>query len=1620
MSYPTRWSRKRTFVVSSWNSEQDEWGGGGGGRRITDPNLPSPYFEFEVDPTIPYRVCFTSTSTTPVGVITSEVWTFNDGTGNPPLEGNSVCYTFPGPGTYPVTLTVTNNLGLTSPITIPVTVADAPPTPDAIIDLIRIDETITVPNNAFGVLLTGGRSTGNIDGYKFEIWPTGDPTNILASRDFNSNPLSLTMPVPRPLSSTRFTARLTVTGDVGGTTVEDTATLEFTFPDTGTTTDDEPNAVIEIVSLRDTTQPGGGQTFDLTVTGLNSRPETGQTIGNYDFELCRLTDGIQVDFSVLRAPRFIGDGRFYATLEAQPNFSDVQSYQWEIINDAFGEVRPQFYLADGDGPVYEIENISPVAAGDPQVIATVKLTVTNTAGETADVTRSIYMAGDPIPGEETFILSQSAPATAGTPIAIDDAGALNTDVQWTTAGNEAIRGTYEAKLTITTSSGATDTDTVQFQIPEDLGAGTSPQPQAILDVLDVQQTPGNGYSIRVGMGRSSVPPGSTITRYELTYENVPTSPYEIGPGTLLSVSSVSHQDSTSPGANEDVVTGIMPPASGDPGYYVKVKMNMVYEDPSLGTRSLAAEPQYVRIAGDGVVIDDDGILLPEFFEFGTAVLAGGTGQFQTTLRDVTTLLAPPGVNVNSIQYTVFTSTGGSESFVVDGTSAGRGGDTATILPSAGIFRTRQRVGTDNGLLGEFERLIVAADFEYAPTPGGPPGSYDFNPINPTNQNADSYLWTTSNGDSVTAETTTIVLPVGTVTTVTMTITVNGVEYPVSKDIVVEDPPVDPGAQINAFFTITGVDLTAETIEITGGSTYTPFNGSSVTSIRYFLPGTSVFVDATSLTETVTFPMAGIISGSDSTIVALLITDDLGNEDRYFIPYTAPTIPVANFTATVVRYNPVTDIFVVDFDGSASGPDVVRWEYLWLDDPNPPTGFFTGGPDATFDVLGADSGGQSRFRKPAQNGTYDLQLIVYNSSGIASQPAVVPVTFMNPAAGFPPIISVTDNGIDQPGVNSVWNYQDATTDDGVVVTLEYDFGDGSPIQNIVPGSTNTHTFPEDYENDQTYNVSVRAVDDEGNDTGFNIQVVITVPRLDPAPVTTPDTDYTPPFPVSTDLELKQLPADSMGYNLIRPTSAVPTPHTQTEKDAASQRRLHEQGQYIVLDLVPNGNEGTIDPTKFTFPVYWDSDQPRRYDVISLYCCWANQDRWLLGWHDFNDDDEPYQAGAREPGKLFPNPSSSLVVRLSVIQESGETIVGTQNLSVITGERRTLHFNFDAPAITGILNDGINMMQLHFDTAGTGETAAVAIQKIAVPWRDSVSRLISIDSALAPTNTASPLSPAPFPSSTNGYNFSGGSEPNPKLLGGNIDTLVSDTIRFALTSTNAGTNIPTFNSTTPFQGFDSSYSTIYAPITMGARGDGQLRKQDPNDALVVAGNRNMVIDDGGLKHVMLENEDVGQSATGQSTLVLISDSNRFTTVYRYLRTFVNPGAFPSGVPFTFNPFDDLYFKQYYTFAGAVIADLSFTDIGQPGTFAEISLRTDPANPPDAYKIEDYFITTLRVSGPTNPTDPLVLTNSQFGSIGTNTRGAQIEIDPWADGTYEYQIDYVVVGNRGSATVSATWTN
>lgn len=91
-------------------------GGGGGGRRggTFSAGLPTASFSFATadpltrcdDGSEPYRVCFTSNSTNPnTSIALTHNWMFNDGNASVSNETNP-CHTFPGPGTYPVTLIV--------------------------------------------------------------------------------------------------------------------------------------------------------------------------------------------------------------------------------------------------------------------------------------------------------------------------------------------------------------------------------------------------------------------------------------------------------------------------------------------------------------------------------------------------------------------------------------------------------------------------------------------------------------------------------------------------------------------------------------------------------------------------------------------------------------------------------------------------------------------------------------------------------------------------------------------------------------------------------------------------------------------------------------------------------------------------------------------------------------------------------------------------------------------------------------------------------------------------------------------------------------------------------------------------------------------------------------------------------------------------------------------------------------------------------------------------------------------------------------------------------------------------------------------------------------------------
>jgi PKD repeat protein len=90
---------------------------------------PEPLSAFTYSPTLPVErvaACFAATSflSDPSTMISSYQWSFGDGaTGS----GATVSHTYSHEGTYTVTLTVTDGLGLTSSTTERMTVADAPP-----------------------------------------------------------------------------------------------------------------------------------------------------------------------------------------------------------------------------------------------------------------------------------------------------------------------------------------------------------------------------------------------------------------------------------------------------------------------------------------------------------------------------------------------------------------------------------------------------------------------------------------------------------------------------------------------------------------------------------------------------------------------------------------------------------------------------------------------------------------------------------------------------------------------------------------------------------------------------------------------------------------------------------------------------------------------------------------------------------------------------------------------------------------------------------------------------------------------------------------------------------------------------------------------------------------------------------------------------------------------------------------------------------------------------------------------------------------------------------------------------------------------------------------------------
>jgi PKD repeat protein len=197
---------------------------------------------------------FTSTSTDPDGTIVNYVWDFGDG---PAGSGATPTHVYPTGGTYPVTLTVTdNNGGTNATINGSVTVTDPPP---------NIPPTASFTSSVAGRTATITSTSTDVDGTIVSyVWNFGDTTSGTGA----SNQHPYTNPGVYPVS-------LTVTDDDGDTaTTGANITITNANPVASftSTTSDLTASFTSTSSDSDGTIASTAWTFGDTTSGTGSTP----------------------------------------------------------------------------------------------------------------------------------------------------------------------------------------------------------------------------------------------------------------------------------------------------------------------------------------------------------------------------------------------------------------------------------------------------------------------------------------------------------------------------------------------------------------------------------------------------------------------------------------------------------------------------------------------------------------------------------------------------------------------------------------------------------------------------------------------------------------------------------------------------------------------------------------------------------------------------------------------------------------------------------------------------------------------------------------------------------------------------------------------------------------------------------------------------------------------------------------------------------------------------------------------------------------------------------------------------------------------------------------------------
>ncbi len=201
----------------------------------------------------PLEVTFTGSNSTDDGTIVSYAWDFMDG--GTSTDADPV-YTFNTVGTYDVTLTVTDDGGLTDTDTITITVSDGGNQPPVAI----AEATPISGDSPLEVTFTGSNSTDD-EGVVSYLWDFMDGGNTSTDAD----------PIYTFANDGTYNVTLTVT-DAGGLT--DTATVTIVV---GMSANQPPVAVIEADPL------SGVAPLDVSFTGNNSMDDFGIITYEWDF-----------------------------------------------------------------------------------------------------------------------------------------------------------------------------------------------------------------------------------------------------------------------------------------------------------------------------------------------------------------------------------------------------------------------------------------------------------------------------------------------------------------------------------------------------------------------------------------------------------------------------------------------------------------------------------------------------------------------------------------------------------------------------------------------------------------------------------------------------------------------------------------------------------------------------------------------------------------------------------------------------------------------------------------------------------------------------------------------------------------------------------------------------------------------------------------------------------------------------------------------------------------------------------------------------------------------------------------------------------------------------------------